>query len=521
MLLLPEKQAVVLTLKDPDRVAALLPRHQRINGNCIAVKHGVEETKILRNLGIDVPSPILSYYDWPTRYAKIFEHQKATSAFQTLHNRHFVFNAMGLGKSLSALWAADYLMKEKLIRRALILTTKTCMEVVWQHELFTNLPQRTSMVVHGTRNVRYTAISEDVDFYILNHDGLRIRGVVEALLNRDDIDLIIVDEASFLRNSRTATYHAMQKLIQPQHRLWMLTGQPCPNGPEDAFGLGHLVAPERLPKYFTRWQADTMVKINQFKWAPKPGAMEKVYEALQPAIRFRKEDCLDLPPVTYMNRQVDLSPEQAQAYKAMKDHLYVLQAGAPVTAVNAAVKLGKLLQIVCGAVRDDAGNYAPIPCAPRLAALSEAIGEANAKVVVFVPYTGALNQVVKYLEGQGLGVVMVDGSVTGGKRSRELQAFDRDSGVRVLVANPRTASHGLNLTVADTMVWFSPIHSLDVYRQACERMARPRQKNSTRIIHLGANALEWAVYKVLRGKDAAQQGLLEMYQQEMKSVEVI
>lgn len=517
MLLIPHKQALVLNLQNPERVAALIPRHQRVNGHCIAVRHGVEEVKLLRNLGINAPSPILTHYDWPRRYPSVFEHQKETSAFLTLHNRCFVFNDMGLGKSLSALWAADYLINQGLVRRVLILSTMTCMETVWQHELFTNLPHRTSIIVHGTQQTRLLAIQEDFDVYILNHDGLRVRGVVDALLARGDIDLIVVDEAAVMRSSRTKTYHEMKRLLQPNHKLWLLTGLPCPNGPEDAFGLGQLVSPGRLPKYFTRWQAETMVKLNQFKWVPKPGAMGRVFEVLQPAIRFKKEDCLDLPPVIRMNRQTNLSQEQEKAYRAMREKMYLQQQGQPVTAVNAGVKLGKLLQICCGVVNSDVGTHVAIPCEPRLKALKEAIDEANAKVVVFIPYTGALRAVAKWLEAEGYSVGVVEGSVTGRKRTEVLNAFTRRTDPHVLVANPETASHGLNLTVADTIIWFSPIHSLDTYAQANERTSRPGQKNSVRIMHLGCTPLEWGVYKILEKKGSAQQGLLDLYVKEMQS----
>lgn len=520
MLLVPTKRAVVLKLRNPDRVGVLIPHHQRLDENTIAVRHGVEETRVLKNLGIEIPPPVLHYYSWPGRY-RPYHHQRQTTAFLTTHARAFCFNDMGLGKTLSALWAADFLMDEGLVRRALILTTMSCMETVWQDEIFQNLMHRTSIIVHGSRTRRALAIQENVDFYILNHDGLRVPGVVDALLARKDIDLLIVDEASMLRNSRTKTYHSFQKLLQPQHRLWLLTGQPTPNGPEDAFGLGKLVAPSRLPQYFTRWQAETMVRLNQYKWAPKPDAMQKVYEALQPAIRYNKDDCLDLPPVVYLNRHAELSEDQKKAYRTMKEHLRITQQGQPVTAVNAAVKLSKLLQICCGAVHTDVDSYAALDTSPRLEVLKEIIDEAKAKVIVFVPYTGALRQVQTYLDDKGFPLVTVDGHITGGRRTTALNTFTRDSGCKVLVANPDTAAHGLNLSVADTMVWFSPIHSLETYRQACERMARPGQKNSMRIVHLGGTPLEWGVYKVLRGKDDRQQTLLDLYNQELKAAELI
>lgn len=519
MLILPNKRAVVLTLSNPDRVTALIPMHQRVNEHTVSIRHGLDETRIARNLGINVPSPILYRYNWPrqVKYNNVYDHQKQTSAFCTLNNRCFVLNDMGTMKTLSTLWAADFMMNEKQIRRVLILSTMTCMETVWQNEIWNNLMHRTSLVVHSTREKRLNAIrNENVDFYILNHDGLKVKGVVDAILARGDIDLIIVDEASALRNSRTDTYHYMKQLLKPNHKLWMLTGQPCPGGPMDAFGLGHLVSPHLLPKYVTRWQAETMIKLTDFKWVPKPGAMQRVYEVLQPAIRYRKEDCLSLPPVVFLNRQVALSQEQDKAYRTMKEHLQIVQAQEPITAVNAAVKLGKLLQICSGCVRTDAGTYASLDATPRLTALKDAIIEAKAKVIVFVPYTGALNQVVAYLEKEGFTVGMIDGTVINNARTKVLQAFTKETDPHVLVANPVTAAHGLNLTIADTACWFSPIHSLDIYNQANQRMARPGQVNHMRIVHLGANALEWGVYKVVCDKDTAQQSLLDLYRQEME-----
>lgn len=520
MLLIPEKHAIVLRLRNPDTVAMVIPRHQRLDEHTIAVRHGIEESKVLRNLGINVPSPILSYYPWPGKYTP-FVHQRETSAFLTLNNRCFVFDEMGLGKSLASLWAMDYLMRIKAIRRVLILSTLSCLEPTWLTEIFCNMMHRSSIIVHGSRDVRYNAIAEDVDIYLMNHDGLRVPGVVDKFLKRGDIDLIVVDEAAMLRNSRTKTYTMFKKLLQPHHRLWMLTGQPCPNGPEDAFGLGQLVSPERLPKYFTRWQAETMTKLSTFKWAPKPGSMQRVFEVLQPAIRHSKEECLDLPPTIYLDRHADLSVAQLAAYKAMKEKLRLIQGTDPITAVNAAAKFSKLLQICCGAVHTDVDTYAPLDTGPRLNALHEAIDEANAKVIVFVPYTGALRQVADFLLKAGYTVGVVNGSVTGKARSAILKAFQTTPHPHVLVANPETAAHGLNLTAADTMVWFSPIHSLDTYRQACERMARPGQKNHMRIVHLGCTPLEWGVYKVLRNREAQQQTLFDLYQAEMKSVDML
>jgi superfamily II DNA or RNA helicase len=113
-------------------------------------------------------------------------------------------------------------------------------------------------------------------------------------------------------------------------------------------------------------------------------------------------------------------------------------------------------------------------------------------------------------------VEVVDGDTTRSQRAQILGAFQDHKDPHIIVAHPKVASHGLNLTNADTIVWFSPIHSLDIYEQANERMARPGQKLKTNIIHLGGCPLEWGVYKVLRSKGRAQEEFLELFKQELQ-----
>jgi hypothetical protein len=106
--------------------------------------------------------------------------------------------------------------------------------------------------------------------------------------------------------------------------------------------------------------------------------------------------------------------------------------------------------------------------------------------------------------------------VNRGKRKEIFTAFVDHAHPQAIVAHPKVISHGLNLTQADLIVWFSPVHSLDMYEQANERMARPGQKLETNIVHIGGCPLEWGVYKVLRTRGAAQEELLEMFRQELQ-----
>jgi len=210
---------------------------------------------------------------------------------------------------------------------------------------------------------------------------------------------------------------------------------------------------------------------------------------------------------------VQLSQMQQEWYGIMRQRLVIYAQEHRVTAVNAAIQLGKLLQICCGAVKTDAGEYLGLDMNERLAVLDECIEQSNAKVLVLVSYTGALRAVAEHLR-KYMSIEIVDGSTSRPKRNEIFAAFRNHKDPEGIVANPEVLSHGMNMTEADTIIWFSPIHSLDTYDQANERMARPGQKLTTIIIHLGACPLEWGVYKVLSSKGKAQDEFLELFKQE-------
>jgi len=255
--------------------------------------------------------------------------------------------------------------------------------------------------------------------------------------------------------------------------------------------------------------------VSMFKWVPKHDATAKVHQALQPAIRFAKADCLNLPPTLYLDRETQMSREQQKWFSEMKSRMLIYTQNNVITANNAAIMLSKLLQISAGCVRSDEEAYVPLDVSERLATLDEIVDEANAKVVIFVPYTGALHRVLDHM-GKRFTVAKIDGSTSRTQRKQIIAAFESTPNPQIIVAHPKTAAHGLNLVAADTMIWFSPIHSLDIYGQACERMARPGQKLTTRIVHIGATKIEWGVYAALREKERFQARLFDLFKEEMK-----
>jgi hypothetical protein len=151
----------------------------------------------------------------------------------------------------------------------------------------------------------------------------------------------------------------MAQLVQRFRYAWAMTGTPTPREPTDAYGLLKLVTPSAFPGSFTRFRDQMMVKVSNFKYVPRRGAQEKVFTLMQPAVRFTMADCTDMPPVTYTDHEVQLSPKQKHVYETMRKHCRMLWQTTQVTAVNGGVLLNKLLQISSGCVYDDKHGVEP------------------------------------------------------------------------------------------------------------------------------------------------------------------
>jgi len=365
MIVVPSKRAVVLNVDNTAAIKQVVPTAipvWREGRELLVIPHRLDETKVLRNLGIRVPSPIVYHYDWPIRTGwKPFEHQIETAAFATLHRRAFILNDMGTGKTLSILWAFDYLRSKGLVSKLLISAPLSTLERVWADEVFMHFPHLETVVLHGTPERRRKLLSQAADVYIINHDGLKMLQV--DLMERDDIDCVDVDESAVFRNHKTDLWKALKRVLIGRKYVWFNTGSPTPNKPTDAWAQVRLLCPDNVPAYFTKFQDQTMRKMGAFRWVEREDALQVVSDAMRPAIRYKREDCIDLPPVTVSTREVPLSSEQAKAYKEMAAKLRMEYAGGLVTAVNESVKAMKLVQIACIAYGTEVltkGGWTPI-----------------------------------------------------------------------------------------------------------------------------------------------------------------
>jgi len=502
-------KALLMRLKHPERVTTIIPKSKELGNNQVLVNWGIEETHVLKNLNINAPSPIERRYKWTGKYQP-FEHQKATASFLTKHRRAFCFNEQGTGKTASAIWASDYLLTEGLVNRVLVICPLSIMDSAWRNDLFSFAMHRKVDVAHGSAAKRRKVINSDADYVVINYDGVEI--VVDDIAN-GGFDLIIVDEATHYKNPQTKRWKTLHKLLGPKTWLWMMTGTPAAQSPLDAYGIAKLVNPEGVPRFFGSFRDQVMAKITQFKWVPKESATDTVYNALQPAIRFTKDECLDLPDMVYVKREVPLTRQQTKYYNELKTKMVMQAAGEEITAANAAIIMNKLLQISSGAIYTDTKETLEFDIAHRYKVLREVIDESSKKVLVFVPFKHAIDILTDKLRSEGIPTDIIRGDVPAHKRTEIFNDFQTTDNIRVLVIQPQSAAHGVTLTAANTVVWWGPTSSLETYAQANARVHRSGQDHKCTVVQLAGSAVEKRVYSLLDNRIDVHTKMIDLYKE--------
>lgn len=504
-----DDKALLLRVRHPQKITSVIPKSKELPNNQVLVHWGLEESQVLRNLNIKAPSPIEGRYKWPGKYQP-YDHQKTTAAFLTMNRKAFCFSEQGTGKTMSAIWASDYLLNKGYIKRVLIICPLSIMDSAWRADLFSCAMHRSVTVCHGAAAKRKALVNAGSEYVIINYDGIK---VVHEEIAAGGFDLIIVDEANHYKNAQSQRWKILNSLIKPHTWLWMMTGTPAAQSPVDAYGLAKMVNPTAVPKFFGTFRDMVMHKVTQFRWIPKPDATSTVHSILQPAIRFTKEQCLDLPDLTYTSRHVELTRQQEKYYDQLRKQMVIAADGEMITAANAAVNMNKLLQISCGAVYSDDGEVLEFDIKNRYSVLKEVIEESSQKVLVFVPFRHTIELLQQRLEADGVTTEVISGSVPATKRTEIFNLFQTTSDPRVLIIQPQSAAHGVTLTAANTVVWWGPTPSLETYAQANARVHRNGQKHPCTVVELQGSKVERHLYSMLRQKINVHEKMIDLYKE--------
>lgn len=509
-------KALLVNTRRPNLVTEAIPKSKVLktydNGIAqVLVNWGLEEVVALSRLKIkNAPSPIRKEYNFPGIH-KPFDHQLTTAEFLSAHPRAYCLSEAGSGKTSAVIWAADYLMNKGLVKRMLVVCPLSIMQSAWQSDFFKTAMHRTVGIAHGAAAKRKQVINEANEVVIINYDGIEI---VEKEIKAGGFDLIVVDEANYVKNTSTKRWKTLNRIVTPDTWLWLMTGTPAAQSPADAYGLAKLVNPSSVPRYAGTFKDMVLQKVGQFRWVPRANAQDTVFKVLQPAIRFTKEECLDLPEVLYTTREVELTAQQKKYYAKLKKEMYMQASGEDITVVNAAVMLTKLLQVASGSIYADSGEVIEFDATNRMSVLKEIIDEASHKVLVFCPFRHGIEKIITELTKAGVTAEAITGDVSANKRSDIFRRFQETTDPYVLVIQPQAASHGVTLHAANVVVFWSPVMSVETYIQCCARVDRAGQRNPMTVVHLQGSPVEKKIYDMLQNKIDIHGKLVDLYKSE-------
>jgi len=439
---------------------------------------------------------------------KPYTHQKKSIKFMLANKRAYLFLDIGLGKSATCLWFSDILMHYGKIKKVLIISPLSTLHAVWANEVKKVCPYRKYVVVHGTKAQRIEALKSDARIFITNTDA--VRNFEDELIALKP-DIVIIDEVTSFANAQSKRSKAMQRISAKVKAIYGLSGSPVAGGLMNSFGIAKAINPSKLPtRYFSRYRDLIMYQVNMYEYIPKDGAEEIVNKTLQPAIVYKKEECIDLPDIVFEERFVQLPKETMLLFREMLEHQIVEVKEGTITAATAGVKMIRLLQILTGSTKTEEGVITRTNITPKLDELMSIYHEAGSKLVVFGQSVESVKIIKEFFLNKKVHAELIYGNTSPKERGRIIEEF-QELKKGVLVAQYRTMSHGITLTAASTLVFFGVISGNESLQQCIGRIRRISQTKKQTVIKLISSKFEKRVFQKMESTQLTAQAMLNIY----------
>lgn len=413
---------------------------------------------------------------------------------------------MGLGKTVSTLTAIADLLASKEAKRVLIIGPLRVALSTWPNEMkaWRHLSRMEYNQLAGcTAKVREARVRcTDFGVTIINRE--LVPWLVEFWGQKWPYDMVVIDESSAFKSTQAKRWRALRSVLPKITRVVELTATPASNNLIDVWPQVYLMdRGERLGKtkgIFLERFCRQVGNPQWNQWEVRPERREKLFELLADiCLRMKAEDYLEVPDRVDSVIKIALPPKTLSLYRQMqKDFVLQLEAG-EITAVNAAVQAGKLLQLCNGAMYLDEGGWEVVHDG-KIEALAEIMENLNEPILVAYQFKSDLARLTKkFPKAEVLG--------------KDPAAIDRWNAGKIpmLLAHPASAGHGLNLQKGGRVIaWFGLPWSLELYSQFNGRLHRQGQERPVIVHHiLAEGTVDDAVHATLKDKDATQSDLLE------------
>lgn len=499
----------VLIVQDPtEAVASIAVKSTK---GMALMPHTLEAERLLINAGVqDVPS-VVDEYEWPGMFSP-YAHQIEMVKFRMHHRRIWDLSGMRTGKTAAAVWGAHLLMRYGAVKRVLVLSPLSVVRDAWGNAMFDILPQLRTQEATGPNDKARRGFKGAPQFVLANHD--KVKYLFHEIVAFAP-DLIVLDEAVVFKNYKSDRYRALKAVVaRCKCRVWALSATPAAQRPTDPWAIGRIINPDTVPWKFTTFRDNTMVKVKVEEniWVKKAGWEEHVLKALQPSIRFRTQDVIDMPIIAEVMRFTPMGTKQARHYNQMKKSNVITLEGENITARNAAAALVKLRQISSGLIYNRKAMTVEVDASSKYSELRSIIDETrgNGKFIVFTPFTHVMQWLTARLKKDGVVVEALTSNSTLDQRTKAFTMFQKTDQLDGLIMHPDIAKYGLTLTAANTTIWWGPIYAVDTFIQANMRMIGPGSHGCT-VVMMHSTDDELKIYQRISEQEDVSTAVIDEY----------
>ena len=434
-----------------------------------------------------------------------YAHQKSTTDFIVKTKTCLITSDPGTGKTRAVLDAHAILGG-----KTLVLAPLSILEAAWGEDISKFQPDIKYGVAYAKNRKQVFEDSEN-EMVITNFEAVNFLQKNTHLIEK--FDTVVIDEFTAFKNRQAKRSKNLSKIISCFTNRIAMSGTPNSNTILDIWHPAFLVdGGARLGTrfYAFRHQACTP-KFNGFanEWVDKPGIEEAVANKLSDiSIRYALSDCIDLPDNIVRTVNTRLTPNIQKQYKTLADESVLYTKSGTVNAINAAARVKKLLQLVTGAIYDEDGVVQFVH-QERYDIVMTLVAQRAHSLVAF-NWRHERDALVEMAQKEGMSYEVIDGTVPVERRKDIVSRYQAGQ-IKVLFCHPQSASHGLTLTRANTVIWCSPTYNAEHYQQFNQRIYRAGQTQKTETILIQARGTwEPEVYKKLNTKLGRMENLLHI-----------
>jgi len=437
-----------------------------------------------------------------------YDHQKTTTDFIVSNPKCLITSDPGTGKTRAVLDAHAILGG-----KTLVLAPLSILEAAWVEDINKFQPNIKYGVAYA-KNREKTFKQNDFDVVITNFEAVNFLRKNTHYCKQ--FNTIVIDEFTAFKNRTSKRSKNLKNIITHFTNRIAMSGTPNSNTILDIWHPAYLVDDgQRLGARFYSFRHQVCTpRFNGFanEWIDKPGAENEVAKLLSDiTIRYGLSECIDLPDNITRTINTKLTPQVQKQYDLFaKDSVLYTKSGT-VNAVHAGARVKKLLQLVTGAVYDE-DKLVNFIHQERYDIVMTLV-EQRAHSLVAFNWRHERDALIALAEKQNITYEVIDGQAKAEKRKDIVARFQAGQ-IQMLLCHPQSASHGLTLTRANTVIWCSPTYNAEHFQQFNQRIYRAGQTQKTETILIQAkNTWEPEVYKKLNTKLGRMENLLNILQE--------